>query len=221
MAAIALLAFRFANGMEIPIEFVIVESSRTSTISYSTGDTATQDTQHDGTMNAVLTFEPQTQRVTAIRFTGGDIKESNYSFRNTADIHFNGQGTKKVVFVQSASGLRMRINTLGDAHPVAYDGMLLEQNRLQSYPTAGTLTASLTIDGQTQTQSIDVATNPPDRIDPAIGTDIRLIVQETLKRAVKVNSRSPTEPPLTQVARKLSQTRIPPSPALLSAPPWP
>ena len=46
------------------------------TISYSTGDTATQEILQHGSMSAVLTFDPATRRPTGIRFIGGVVYES-------------------------------------------------------------------------------------------------------------------------------------------------
>ncbi len=164
---------------DIPIVFDIIDTVRTETISYSTGNTSSQVIRHHGTMDAVLTFDPSTQRPTAIRFTGGILYESPSTFKNTANIYFTGQGTKKVIFEQSATGLQMKTNTIGLAHSVTPDGWIQNTERLQTFPIAGKLTASLTIDGRKQTQSIDVATNPPDNTTPSMGTSIRLQVHET------------------------------------------
>lgn len=129
-------------------------------------------------MSAVLTYDPSTQRLINIRFNGGIMHEPPLSFTNTADIHFNGLGTKRTVFAQSSSGLDVTVNTIGSAHSIDSNGRILETERMQSYPISGTLTAKITIDGRTQTQTIDVATNPPDRIEPSTGTVMRLQLSE-------------------------------------------
>ena len=178
LAAFSFLTSSCAWGAEVPIEFNIIEGSRTETVSYSTGDTSKQTVQQRGTMDAVLTFDPITQRPTAILFTGGELYMSPYTFTNTANIYFYGLGTKRATLVQSATELQLSVNTIGAAHSVSSDGWILETERLQTYPVAGMLTAKITIDGHTQTQSIDVAKNPPDYIEPSNGTEIRLQVIE-------------------------------------------
>ena len=88
-------------------------------------------------------------------------------------------GTKRAVFTQRSTGLQLRVNTIGAAHLVALNGKISGTDRLQSYPVAGTLSATLTIDGRTQTQSIDVATNPPDKVKSSTGSEVFLQVHET------------------------------------------
>ncbi|MDQ8179926.1 hypothetical protein [Pelagicoccus sp. SDUM812005] len=176
-----LLATLLACAAEVPVTFTLVDSERTGTVSYSKGDTSQQTIHHSGTLDAELSFDPSTNRVTAIRFTGANISESPTAFKNTVNVYIPGVGTKKVIFEKSSSALRMRLDTLGAAHPVASDGRILEPERLRSYPIAGILTAKITLDGRTQTQQINVANNPPDRIDPATGADLTLSVVETAR----------------------------------------
>ncbi|MBK1880250.1 hypothetical protein [Pelagicoccus mobilis] len=177
--AIWLLSFACAHGTDIPIVFNILESSRTETIAYSTGNSSEQVISHQGTMHAVLSFDPTSQKPTAIRFTGGVIRESDATFKNTAKIHFTGFGTKNVGIEQSSSGLQIKVETLGGPHDIDDQGWVQETDRILTYPIAGILTAKLTIDGRTQTQRIDVALDPPDSVESSMGPEIRLEVVET------------------------------------------
>lgn len=178
LAALSVLAAGRALGAEVAIELNIIKSSRMETISYSTGDTATQEILQHGSMSAILTFDPATRRPTGIRFTGGVVYESDSSFTNTATINLYGIGKKQVTFVKISEGLQMRVDTIGPSQSVDSEGRVWDMDRLQTFPTAGTLTAKITIDGRTQTQSIDVATNPPDIVEPSTGTDMRLQLVE-------------------------------------------
>lgn len=178
IACLLLLATPIAYALEIPIVFTIVESSRLESVSYSTGDTSSQEIQHTGTMSAQLTFDPSKQRATAILFAGADIAESPSSFTNTADVYIPRVGTKKVTFGRSSEGLRMTLNTLGSSHVITPDGRILDSQRLQSFPTAGLITTKITIDGRTQTQQIDVARNPPDSSTPSNNTELNLAIIE-------------------------------------------
>ncbi|MDQ8196804.1 hypothetical protein QEH56_01525 [Pelagicoccus enzymogenes] len=189
IATVSLFASCYAVAAEIPVVFTIVESERTSSIRYSTGDTSEQTFQHTGSMEATLSFDPATQSPTAIRFTGGLISESPTTFKNTATMYLHGLGIKKVVFEQSTTGLQMRVNTIGAAHPISPEGKILENDRLESFPIAGILTTKLTIDGRTQTQEINVATNPPDRTEGPVGTDLSLQVFEESRNGRTSNYR--------------------------------
>ena len=183
LVALSLLTGCCVWGADVPLSLNIVESTRTATVSYSTGNTASQDIHQSGMMYALLTFDLTTQRPTAIRFTDGVMHESPASFTNTANINFYGHGTKRVTHTQSSSGLQLTVYTIGSAQPIDSDGRVGDMDRLQSFPTAGILTAELTIDGRTQTQSIDVATNPPDNVEPSTGTEMRVQVIKLLDRA--------------------------------------
>ncbi len=182
VTTLVLLAATSARSDEIPIVFTITKSERLASIGYSNGDTSRQTIRHSGTIDAQLTFDPTTQRATAIRFTGANISESPSTFRNVVDVYIPGIGTKTVTFEASSSGLKMRLETIGSAHPIAFDGRILDSYRLKSLPTEGILTAKITIDGRPQTQQIDVATNPPGYSEPYSGTLLKLAVTETARR---------------------------------------
>ncbi|MDQ8204699.1 hypothetical protein [Pelagicoccus sp. SDUM812003] len=177
-AAILLAGSARLFGVEIEVQFSILESSRTNSIAYSTGDSSEQDIRQSGVMDAILSFDPATQRPVAIRFTGGSIHETPWTLKNTAKISFDGFGVKQVSVEQSSSGLELEVTTIGAPQSIDTDGRLLDLYRLRSFPLSGRLTAKLTIDGQTQTQTIDVATNPPDYVEPPYSADIRLQVVE-------------------------------------------